>query len=147
MALSFGTLVSVGAHKFRLTATSSGHAEVEALESGASQLAFLKRVLYVLEPGLRRPAPLTIARQRFQDSVIIASDSSAAIAFIRLSKTTKKNKHYGRRLHTLRDLFVLGVFQLVFVPTKEQLADICTKALPRVSFEYLRGLLGIAPPE
>ncbi len=32
---------------------------------------------------------------------------------------------------------------LVYVSTTEQLADICTKGMPREPFEYLRGRIGV----
>jgi hypothetical protein len=55
----------------------------------------------------------------------------------------KKTKHIDIRHHFIRDLVENKVVTLEHVSTKEQVADIFTKALDDVQFEKLRSKLGI----
>jgi hypothetical protein len=58
---------------------------------------------------------------------------------VRYSKT----KHIDIRHHFIRDLVENKIVTLEHVGTKEQVADIFTKALDAMQFETLRGKLGI----
>jgi hypothetical protein len=55
-----------------------------------------------------------------------------------------KTKHIDIRHHFIRDLVENKVVTLEHVGTKEQVADIFTKALDANQFEKLRGKLGIS---
>jgi hypothetical protein len=64
--------------------------------------------------------------------------------------TVSKNpEHHGRMKHLdlkyywLRDEVEAGTISPVYIPTTDQLADILTKALPRVTVEKFRTLLGL----
>jgi hypothetical protein len=54
-----------------------------------------------------------------------------------------KTKHIDIRHHYIRDLVENKIVTLEHVGTKEQVADIFTKALDAIQFEKLRGKLGI----
>ena len=54
-----------------------------------------------------------------------------------------RTKHIDIRHHYIRDLVEDKVITLEHVATKEQVADIFTKALDANQFEKLRGKLGI----
>jgi hypothetical protein len=54
-----------------------------------------------------------------------------------------KTKHIDIRHHYIRDLVENKIVTLEHVGTKEQVADIFTKALDANQFEKLRGKLGI----
>ena len=45
----------------------------------------------------------------------------------------------------LREKFVEKEIRLDYVSTKEKIADIFTKALPKETFDYLQGILGVMP--
>jgi hypothetical protein len=45
------------------------------------------------------------------------------------------------RIQFIRELVEEGVIVVHFVPTKHNVADVPTKALPRSQFEYLRTIL------
>ena len=65
---------------------------------------------------------------------------------IQLSKNPvmhSRTKHVAIKLHFLRDKVQNNEFQLVYVPTQGQVADIFTKALPRELFAQLRTRLGV----
>ena len=47
-----------------------------------------------------------------------------------------KSKHIEVRCPFIRDMVQKGVVKLKYVPTKEQVADVLTKPMPRVKFEY-----------
>ena len=46
------------------------------------------------------------------------------------------SKHIEVRYHFIRDIVKKGVIKPKYVPTEEQVADVLTKPLSRVKFEY-----------
>ena len=58
-----------------------------------------------------------------------------------------RTKHIDIRHHFIRDLVEKGLISLKFVPTKNQLADILTKALDYERFSFLRKSLGVVVSE
>ena len=52
-----------------------------------------------------------------------------------------KSKHIEVRYHFIRDMVQKGAIKLKYVPTEEQVADVLTKPLACVNFEYFRGKL------
>jgi hypothetical protein len=53
----------------------------------------------------------------------------------------QRTKHIDTRFHFIRDLIKDNVIEIKYLPTDHMIADILTKALPRVKFEGLRVLL------
>ena len=56
-----------------------------------------------------------------------------------------KTKHISIKYHFLRELVQDKEVRLEYVNTKEQIANIFTKPLPRDAFFYLRGNLRVNP--
>jgi hypothetical protein len=54
-----------------------------------------------------------------------------------------KTKHIPIKFHFLREQVAEKNIKLEYVGTKEKIADIFTKPLPRETFEYLRQKLGV----
>ena len=54
-----------------------------------------------------------------------------------------KTKHVAIKCHVLREKVAEKQIRLEYINTKEQIVDIFTKALPKDTFEYLRGMLGV----
>ena len=54
-----------------------------------------------------------------------------------------KSKHIEIKYHFIRDMVQKGAVKLKYVPTEEQVADVLTKSMAHVKFEYFRDKLGI----
>ena len=54
-----------------------------------------------------------------------------------------KSKHIEVKYHYIRDMVQRGAVKLQYVATDEQIADVLTKPLDRVKFEYFREKLGV----
>ena len=56
-----------------------------------------------------------------------------------------KKKHIAIKYHHVRELVEDKQVKMEYVNSKEQIANIFTKPLPKDAFEYLRGKLGVMP--
>ena len=54
-----------------------------------------------------------------------------------------KSKHIEIKYHYIRDMVQIGAVKLLYVATEEHIADVLTKPLARVKFEYFRERLGV----
>jgi hypothetical protein len=54
-----------------------------------------------------------------------------------------RSKHIEIRYHYIRDMVQRGALKLQYISTDELVADVLTKPLSRVKFEYFRDKLGI----
>ena len=54
-----------------------------------------------------------------------------------------KSKHIEIKYHYIRDMVQRGTVKLQYVAMDEQIADVLTKPLVRVKFEYFREKLGV----
>ena len=54
-----------------------------------------------------------------------------------------KSKHIEINYHYIRDMVQRGAVKLQYVATNEQIADVLTKPLAGVKFEYFREKLGV----
>ena len=54
-----------------------------------------------------------------------------------------KSKHIKIKYHYIMDMVWRGVLKLHYVATEEHIADLLTKPLARVKFEYFREKLGV----
>ena len=54
-----------------------------------------------------------------------------------------KSKHIEIKYHYIGDMVQRGAVKLQYVATDEQIADVLTKPLARVKFEYVREKLGV----
>ena len=70
--------------------------------------------------------------------IVVYVDSKPCIQAMKTGKRTKRNKHLEPRLFYCHDLIEEGFIKLVHRSTKEQAADILTKALGPKDFIYLR---------
>ena len=53
------------------------------------------------------------------------------------------SKHIEITYHYIRDMVQRGAVKLLYVATEEQIADVSTKPLARLKFEYFRERLGV----
>ena len=54
-----------------------------------------------------------------------------------------KSKHIEIKYHYIRDMVQRGAVKLQYVATDDQVADVLTKPLARLKFEYFRERLGV----
>ena len=70
-------------------------------------------------------------------------DNILAISLSKNNVFHQKRKHIDTRFHFIRELVKNGDIVLKFCESKEQLADIFTKPLGKVNFEFQCQKLGI----
>ncbi len=68
-------------------------------------------------------------------------DNQTTIKMIEDDNMTEKRRHINVAYHYTRDLLKDGAISIKWVPTADQIADIFTKALPRISFIKFREIL------
>ena len=68
-------------------------------------------------------------------------DNTAAIDTATDVGVTKRNKHFDRAIHYVREEVSHLRVSLTFLPTASQMADIFTKGLDRKTFSYIRQYL------
>ena len=54
-----------------------------------------------------------------------------------------RSKHIEIKYHNIRDMVQRGAVKLQYVVTEEQIADVLTKPLARLKYEYFRERLGV----
>ena len=55
----------------------------------------------------------------------------------------EKSKHIEIKYHYIMDMVQRGVVNLQYVATDEKIADVLSKPLARVKFEYFREKIGV----
>ena len=74
---------------------------------------------------------------------VIHCDNKSCINMSENPVDHDRSKHIDTRYHYIRDMVQKGAVQLQYLSTDEQIADILTKPLTRVKFEYFRAKLGV----
>ncbi|XP_066590602.1 uncharacterized protein [Prorops nasuta] len=70
-------------------------------------------------------------------------DNQSAIRLLKNPEFHNKSKHIDIKYCFARDKYEEGFFELIYTPTKEQIADILTKPLAREQFNVLRKKLNV----
>ena len=70
-------------------------------------------------------------------------DNQSALTVSKNPEHHGRMKHLDLKFYWLRDEVEAGTISPVYIPTSDQIADILTKALPRVTVEKFRSLLGL----
>jgi hypothetical protein len=86
---------------------------------------------------------LTDIQVEYDEPIPIYCDNTSTINISKNPVMHSKMKHIPIKFHFLREQVAEKNIQVEYVGTKEQIADIFTKLLPREYFEYLRQKLGI----
>ncbi len=125
-----GAAVCWLSQKQSVVALSTTEAEYVALATTAQQAMWLRQVL--TDIGEKPDKPLQLLE-----------DNQAAIQIARNPILHKRTKHIDVRHHYVREVVANGFLHLSYVPSKEQVADILTKPVPRDGFQTLRNKLGL----
>jgi hypothetical protein len=105
-------------------AQSTLEAEYVAGSNEAKTTLWIKNIFDELETNLDLPLKMNI-------------DNMGAIDFSKNGRSSARSKHINFRVHFLRSLHKDGTIELRYIDSKNQEADIFTKALPREIFEAL----------
>jgi hypothetical protein len=79
----------------------------------------------------------------YDDPIPIYCDNTSAINISKNPVMHSKTKHIPIKYHFLREQVSEKNIRVEYVGTKEQVADIFTKLLPREAFEYFRQRLRV----
>jgi len=71
-------------------------------------------------------------------------DNTGAISITENDQVNDRTKHIDTHYHKVREEYRKGTFELIYVPTDQNLADICTKTLSRPIHDKLAALIRCA---
>jgi hypothetical protein len=77
------------------------------------------------------------------EATMILCDNQSCIKMMENPGFHDKSKHIEIRYHCIRDMVQRGAVKLQYVGTDEQVANVLTKPLSHVQFEYFQDKLGI----
>eukprot|EP00253_Pinus_taeda_P033515 PITA_33515 len=123
-------VVSWYSRKQRSIAHSSAEAEYMAASQAVCEAIWMRKILVGLF-GER------------MDPTMIYYDNQHCIKLSKNPIFHDKSKHIDIRYHHLQDCVVKRIMLLLYVLTKEEDADILTKALPKCKFEFHRDRIGV----
>lgn len=129
---TFGNVVFWRTKKQQTVSLSSAEAEYIALSSCITECIFVVQLLKdIFKFKEESVFPINV----FEDNQ----------SCIKMASTleTKRTKHIDVRHHFIKDLVNKKEINLNYIPSNEQIADICTKALCRIKFEYFRSKLNV----
>ena len=79
----------------------------------------------------------------FTKPFIIYYDNTSIVSMSKNPILHSKTKNISIKYHVLREKTTTKEIRLEYVSTKDQIVDIFMKPLPKDTFEYLRGMLGV----
>ena len=77
------------------------------------------------------------------DATCIYCNNQSGIKLFENPVFHDKSKHIDIKYQYIRDMVEKGVLKLQYVATDEQVADVLTKPLSKVKFEYFKDKLGV----
>lgn len=125
------SIISWGSERQKSVALSTTESEYISAAHAMKELVWLHRLFEILSTNLDKPAFLM--------------DNQSAIRLVENPEFHKRTKHIDVRYRFIREKYEDGIFDLQFVATDEQAADVMTKALPKNKHQYFCKLMGPMP--
>ncbi|KAK3041993.1 hypothetical protein RJ639_002301 [Escallonia herrerae] len=126
----WGNLVTWRSKKQSVVARSSAEAEFRAMAHGICEGMWLKRLLEELQFS---PSA----------SMKMMCDNKAAISIAKNPVHHDRTKHIEIDRHFIKEKIEQGVIEVDYTPTRQQTADVLTKAIPRGPFDIHLSKLGL----
>ncbi|RVW94789.1 Retrovirus-related Pol polyprotein from transposon TNT 1-94 [Vitis vinifera] len=126
----WGNLVTWRSKKQSVVARSSAEAEARAMAHGICEGIWLKRLLEELQLAPHKPMKLMC-------------DNQASISIAKNSVHHDRTKHVEIDRHFIKEKIEQKIIEVDYIPTRQQIADIMTKAVPRTKFDTLLSKLGM----
>ncbi|XP_013617249.1 PREDICTED: uncharacterized mitochondrial protein AtMg00810-like [Brassica oleracea var. oleracea] len=116
--------------KQKTVSDSSAEAEYRAMAAATKEMKWIVPLMKELGVPVDKPVPFYC-------------DSKAAIHIAANPVFHERTKHIERDCHRVRDAIKDRLISTTYVRSKDQIADILTKALGRSQFEFLSSKLGV----
>lgn len=84
-------------------------------------------------------------KEEITEPMILYCDNTSSINISKNPMMPAKTKHIATKYHYVRELVEDKQVKMEYINSKEQIANIFTKKLPKDTFEYLRHKLGVKP--
>ena len=84
-------------------------------------------------------------RIKLSEPIVIHCDNTSIVNMYKNLVFHSKSKHISIKYHMLREKVFEKEIRLEHVSIKEKIVDIFTKPLPKETFEYFLGMLGVMP--
>lgn len=123
------SVISWCSEKQKSVSLSTTESEYVAASQAVKEMIWVHRLLINLGAIFEKP--------------MLQMDNQSAIKLVKNPEFHKRSKHIEVRYHFIREKFEEGLFDLIYVKTDQQIADIFTKPLGRIKFEMFRNLLMI----
>ena len=75
--------------------------------------------------------------------MVIYTDSESAIKLSRNAEFHARTKHMDIQCHWIREVIDRGLIELKYIPSRDNLADLLTKPLPRAKLDPLLSKMGV----
>ena len=120
-----GGIVSYASKQLKVIAASSCEAEYAAATMCAHDITFIRNVCEDLAFVIQGP-------------IVLYVDNDACIKVAKDPGVSSANKHFERGIHYIRQQCDTLRVDIIWVPTKHQMADFMTKILDTTQFQYCR---------
>lgn len=127
-----GGPISWKSQKQRITSSSSTEAEYKSYLDATSEALWIQQILSHLGYST-------------STSTLLYSDSQSAISLAKNSIIRGRSKHIDVHFHFVRDYIADGRISLEYCSTKDNIADLLTKPLPRPTLDTLLHRMGFGP--
>lgn len=122
--------VSWCSQRQKCVSVSSTESEYVAASEATKEIIWLVRRMEVFSTTTERPK--------------LHIDNQGAIKLVKNNEFHKRTKHIDVMHHFIRQKYEEGFFNVTYVNTKDQIADLLTKPLPKQQFQRLRSLMGLS---